>query len=408
MAVNYSNSSLVDYTKISPNKNTTRVHNVYNPTGKITKITIHHMAGNLSVETCGDVFAPTSRQGSSNYGIGSDGRVGLYVDEKHRAWTSGSPDNDYKAVTIEVANDGDASTNWHVSDKAYAKLIDLCVDICKRNGISKLNYTGDATGNLTRHNMFQATVCPGPYLQSKFEDIAEKVNKRLGSSTVATKTPFLIKVDSRKVGKGNVLNIREEPNVNATIIGKLPYNDPHTYTIIKVDGDWGLLKSRVGWINLYYTKIVSGTTSAETVIKKPDVIYQVYADGRWWSEITNYNETNSNGYAGVLGKEISGIRVKLSNGKTVSVMSHISGNAATNWLSEVTKWDNTSDGYSGWKGKPTDCLAMKADGYTLKYRVHVKGGNWLGWISKYDIKDSVNGVAGIYGKPIDAVQIMVV
>lgn len=188
MAVNYSNSSLVNYTKISPNKNTTRVHGTYNPTGKITKITIHHMAGNLSVETCGNGFASASRQASSNYGIGTDGRVGLYVDEKHRAWTSGNPDNDYKAVTIEVANDGDASTNWHVSDKAYAKLIDLCVDICKRNGISKLNYTGDASGNLTRHNMFQATTCPGQYLQSKFDDIAKQVNKRLQSSSTATNT----------------------------------------------------------------------------------------------------------------------------------------------------------------------------------------------------------------------------
>lgn len=186
MAVKYSNSSLVNYTKISPNKNTTRVHRDYNPTGKITKITIHHMAGNLSVEACGDVFAPTSRQGSSNYGIGTDGRVGLYVDEKHRAWTSSSPDNDYKAVTIEVANDGGESTNWHVSDKAYAKLIDLCVDICKRNGITKLNYTGDATGNLTRHNMFAATACPGQYLQSKFEDIENQVNKRLASANVDT------------------------------------------------------------------------------------------------------------------------------------------------------------------------------------------------------------------------------
>ncbi len=188
MAVNYSNSPLVNYTKISPNKNTTRVHSIYNPTGKITKITIHHMAGNLSVEQCGDVFAPTSRQGSSNYGIGTDGRVGLYVDEKHRAWTSSSPNNDYKAVTIEVANDGGESTNWHVSDKAYAKLIDLCVDICKRNGISKLNYTGDAAGNLTRHNMFAATACPGQYLQSKFEDIEKQVNERLSSNVSTTPT----------------------------------------------------------------------------------------------------------------------------------------------------------------------------------------------------------------------------
>lgn len=141
---------------------------------------------------------------------------------------------------------------------------------------------------------------------------------------------------------------------------------------------------------------------------KPDVIYQVYANGKWWGEIKNYNTTNSNGYAGVMGKEISGIRVRLSNGKTVTVMSHISGNAKNNWLSPITKWDDTSNGYSGWKGKPTDCIAMKADGHTLKYRVHVKGDSWLGWISKYDINDYNNGLAGAYGKPIDAVQIMVV
>lgn len=188
MAVKYTNSPLVNYTRISPNKNTTRVHSTYNPTGKITKITIHHMAGNLSIESCGNGFASPSRRGSSNYGIGSDGRVGLYVDEKHRAWTSSSPDNDYKAVTIEVANDGGEDTDWHVSDKAYAKLIDLCVDICKRNGIARLNYTGDEKGNLTRHNMFVATSCPGKYLQSKFDDIAKQVNKRLASTSANANT----------------------------------------------------------------------------------------------------------------------------------------------------------------------------------------------------------------------------
>lgn len=173
-----SNSNLVNYTKISPNRTTPRKD-------KIKKITIHHMAGNLSVETCGNVFAPSSRQASSNYGIGSDGRVGMYVEEKDRAWTSSSPANDNQAVTIEVANDGGANTNWHVSDKALNKLIELCVDICKRNGIKKLNYTGDANGNLTRHNMFASTSCPGPYLQSKFPYIAEQVNAKLGQPTPA-------------------------------------------------------------------------------------------------------------------------------------------------------------------------------------------------------------------------------
>lgn len=171
--INMSNSPLVDYVKISPHKNSPRK-------SKIKKITIHHMAGNLSVETCGNVFNGT-REASSNYGIGSDGRVGMYVEEKDRAWTSGNADNDNQAVTIEVANDV-CKDDWHVSNTALAKLIDLCVDICKRNGIDRLNYTGDKTGNLTMHKWFAATSCPGPYLESKFPYIAEEVNKRLSGA----------------------------------------------------------------------------------------------------------------------------------------------------------------------------------------------------------------------------------
>jgi hypothetical protein len=169
-----SNSPLVDFTLISPNSTNPRK-------SKIKKITIHHMAGNLSVESCGNVFQNKSRKASSNYGIGTDGRVGLYVDEKNRAWTSSNADNDNQAITIEVANDGGAP-DWHVSDAALAKLIDLCVDICKRNGIEKLNFTGDKSGNLTMHKYFTATACPGPYLESKFPYIANEVNKRLGNA----------------------------------------------------------------------------------------------------------------------------------------------------------------------------------------------------------------------------------
>ena len=87
-----SNSKLVNYTRLSPNCNKPRNH-------KIDKITIHHMAGNLTVEQCGAVFAPTSRQASSNYGIGSDGRVGLYVDEANRSWCSSNAANDHRAIT---------------------------------------------------------------------------------------------------------------------------------------------------------------------------------------------------------------------------------------------------------------------------------------------------------------------
>ena len=186
-----SNSSLVNYTKLSPNYSTRK--------DTIKKITIHHMAGNLSVETCGNVFASSSRQASSNYGIGSDGRVGMYVEEKNRSWCSSNANNDHQAVTIEVAND-QIGGDWHVSDIALAKLIELCVDICKRNGIEKLNYTGDANGNLTRHNMFVATTCPGPYLQSKFKYIASEVNKKLQPEPEPQPEPTPAPVPDFKVG----------------------------------------------------------------------------------------------------------------------------------------------------------------------------------------------------------------
>ena len=168
-----SNSSLICYTQISPNRNSPR-------RDKIKKITIHHMAGNLSIETCGRVFQPKSRQASANYGIGSDGRIAMYVEEKDRAWTSSSSSNDNQAVTIEVANCGGAP-DWPVSEKAYAALLDLVTDICKRNGITRLNFTGDKSGNLTMHKWFAATACPGPYLEARFPDIAKEVNRRLGA-----------------------------------------------------------------------------------------------------------------------------------------------------------------------------------------------------------------------------------
>ena len=162
------NSNLVNYKHLSP---------YYNPRNRqIQKITIHHMAGNLSVETCGQVFQ--TRKASANYGVGSDGRVGLYVEERNRAWTSSNADNDHQAVTIEVAND-QIGGDWHVSDKALGKLIELCVDICKRNGIKQLNFTGSKSGNLTMHKWFAATECPGRYLESQFPYIAAEVNRKL-------------------------------------------------------------------------------------------------------------------------------------------------------------------------------------------------------------------------------------
>lgn len=181
-----SNSALVQHTHLSPNHSGKR-------TQPITKITPHHMSGNLSIETCGNVFAPASRKASSNYGIGSDGRVGLYVDEVNRPWTSSSAYNDQRAVTIEVAN-SQCGGNWPISEKAWSTLVDLCVDIVKRNpGIKRadgrpgLNYTGDRNGSLTKHKMFSNTDCPGTYLDQRLKDLANAVNAKLdGQSYVVS------------------------------------------------------------------------------------------------------------------------------------------------------------------------------------------------------------------------------
>ena len=169
-----SKSNLTNYTKLSPNCSSRNG-------AKICKITPHHMAGNLTIEQCANVFASSSRQASANYGIGTDGRIGCYVDEDNRSWASANYNNDRQAITIEVAND-EIGGNWHVSDKALESLINLCVDICKRYNFT-LTYDGTPNGSLTRHNMFVNTTCPGPYLQSKFPNIVEEVNKRLRQST---------------------------------------------------------------------------------------------------------------------------------------------------------------------------------------------------------------------------------
>jgi len=178
----FTNSSLAVFQQISPNKDSPRNQ-------AIRKITIHHTAGVMSIEDLGCWFAQSSTQASSNYGVGDDGRIGLYVEEKDRSWCSSSPANDHQAVTIEVSNSAEGGL-WPVSGKALAAAIDLCVDICKRNGIDRLNYTGTIEGNLTRHDMFVQKVCPGPYLVGKFPFIADEVNKRLGKAPKAPVTVY--------------------------------------------------------------------------------------------------------------------------------------------------------------------------------------------------------------------------
>lgn len=178
-----SNSPLVNYTKISPNKSSPRNH-------KIDTVTIHCAVGQCSVETLGNVFASTSRRASSNYGIGYNGRIGMYVEEKDRSWCSSNAANDNRAITIEVASD--TKEPYAVNAKAYAALIDLLVDICKRNGIKALVWSTNKADrvnhkngcNMTVHRDYANKSCPGTYLYERHAQIASEVNKRLGSTNI--------------------------------------------------------------------------------------------------------------------------------------------------------------------------------------------------------------------------------
>lgn len=141
----------------------------------ISKITIHHMAGNFGAQNCALSHLNSKKDVSSNYYIGTDGTIVSGVSENRRSWASGNSDNDQMAITIEVANNSGAP-DWTVSDSAYKSLILLCADICQRYDIT-LSWTGDQNGTLTCHDMFRPTECPGPYLKAKMGQIAQQVNE---------------------------------------------------------------------------------------------------------------------------------------------------------------------------------------------------------------------------------------
>lgn len=185
---NMSNSSLVSYTKISPNRTSPRTH-------AIDTITIHCVVGQVTVESLGNIFAPTSKQASSNYGIGKDGKIGMYVEEKDRSWCSSNAANDHRAVTIEVASD--TTEPYAVTSAAYNALLDLVTDICKRNGIKKLVWSTNKSDrvnhkngcNMTVHRDYANKSCPGTYLYERHGEIAAEVNRRLGATgTTGTTT----------------------------------------------------------------------------------------------------------------------------------------------------------------------------------------------------------------------------
>ncbi len=241
-----SNSKLVTYTRLSPNHSGRRTHS-------IDRITPHCVVAQWTAVQIAACFASPARQASCNYGIGKDGGVALIVDEGNRSWCSSSNANDQRAVTIECASD--STHPYAMTNTVYNKLVDLCEDICRRNGKKKLLWLGSATAALnytpkademvlTAHRWFAAKACPGDWLYSRYGKLAKEVTARLNSFT-----PYKVKITK-------ACNVRKRPTAASKKIMTLMAGG--TYTIVKENKShkWGKLKSGAGWINLRYTKKV--------------------------------------------------------------------------------------------------------------------------------------------------------
>lgn len=235
-AATYTNSPLVQYTRLSPNCNAPR-------NMPIDRITIHCVVGQCTMASLGNVFAPVSRQASSNYGVCIDG-IALFVPESARSWCSSSPANDHRAITIETASD--TFHPFAVRNDVYNNLIKLCADICKRNGKTKLLWLGSESAALnykpksnemvmTAHRWFAGTMCPGDYLYTRLGDIAKKVTALL--NVKYPETPFKVRVLVAD------LNIRKEATTDSAVVGTAAQTD---YTITKVKGEWG--QTSKGWL----------------------------------------------------------------------------------------------------------------------------------------------------------------
>lgn len=259
----FTNSSLATVKMISPNRNSPR-------NKPIDIITIHCFVGQVTAKRGCEVFQPTSKKASCNYVVGLDGGIGLCVEEKDRSWCTSSAANDNRAVTIEVASD--TAHPYAVTVKAYAALLDLVTDICRRNGKRKLLWLGDKAKTLaykpaademllTVHRWYAAKACPGEYLFSRQGAIAEEVTKRLGGAsapipdpphTATGFEPYRVRITATN------LNIRKSHTTDSASVG---YIKPGVYTIVEeADGKgakrWGKLKSGAGWISLDYAKKV--------------------------------------------------------------------------------------------------------------------------------------------------------
>lgn len=304
-----SNSNLVDYIKLSPCNSGARTHS-------IDRITPHCVVGQASVEGLGSLFSDVSRQVSCNYGIGADGRVGMYVAEKNRSWCSSSNANDQRAVTIECASD--ATAPYAFKDVVYQKLITLCVDICKRNGKKKLLWFADKNKTLnytpksdemvlTVHRWFANKSCPGDWMYARMGTLAKRVTEQLeGGKLVWNGKEWAYQFG----GKTDTSFTGLAKNANGTWYVKNGVVD-FTYngTVTNKDGTWNVVKGKVTSQVKAMPVLKKGSKSEDvkTLQKKLNAKgYKLTVDGifgdKTLSAVKDFQKKNGLAVDGIVGK----------------------------------------------------------------------------------------------------------
>lgn len=295
----YTNSSLVSYTKLSPNHSGQRTHS-------IDRITPHCVVGQLSAESICGCFTSPSRQASCNYGIGTDGRISLCVEEKNRSWCSSSNANDQRAITIECASD--MSEPYAMNDKVYVSLISLCTDICKRNGKKRLLWLGDKDKTLsyapksdemviTVHRWFANKSCPGNWLYTRLGDLAAKVTANLGGNTSpATDTLYRVQVGAYK-NKANadaqLARVKSSGfDTNMVQIGGLYKIQVGAYRE-KANADNMMIKLKAAGFDAFITTEPGASVST---LKSIDEIAREVIRGDWGNGADRRNRLTSVGY----------------------------------------------------------------------------------------------------------------
>ena len=331
----YTNSPLVSYTKLSPNHSGKRTHS-------IDRITPHCVVGQCSVETLGNVFASPSREASCQYGIGVDGRVGMYVEEKNRSWCSSSNANDQRAVTIECASD--ATHPYAFKDVVYQKLIALCVDICKRNGKKKLLWLGGKGSTakdkvacenytpasdemfLTAHRFYANKACPGDWMYARMGDLAKKVTEQLGGTETENKPngSGTTTAVTSNIKVGTVVKIA----TNATYYnGKVmpDWVKAQNWVVSSLSGDRVVIdKSQDGKssimsaVNIKYLSVVSG----EATSNKTNTVFSSYRI-RVTADVLNIRKGAGTNYA---------ITGQIKDKGVYTIIGEENGTGATKWL----------------------------------------------------------------------------